>query len=434
MRAYDIITQKRDGGVLSSDQIRFMVEGFTCGEVPDSQMAAWLMAVYFRGMNSRETHDLTMSMVHSGDVIDLGVIPGIKVDKHSTGGVGDKTTLVLIPLLAAAGIPMVKMAGRSLGYTGGTIDKLESIPGFRANLSIEEVVSQVSRIGAAITAQTPHLVPADKKIYALRDLTATVESIPLIAASVMSKKIAAGADAFVLDVKVGSGAFMKDIESAVKLAHAMVEIGRNAGKHTIAAITDMGQPLGRAVGNALEVKEAIDTLKGAGPDDLVELCTQLGGIAMVLGGKVASREDGAARIKELIDSGKGLDKLRELIQAQGGDPRVVDDTSLLPTAPIVHSVTASQEGFVDILDAHRIAEAEAILGGSRGEADDSPDLSVGIYLMKKRGDRVSRRDILALVHASDEASAHDAEQVVLSAYTFADTPPIPHPLVHQVVE
>lgn len=434
MREYDIILEKRDGGALSAEDIRFMVEGFVRGETPDSQMAALLMAVFLRGMDSRETADLTLAMVDSGETLDLSMIPGIKVDKHSTGGVGDKTTLALIPLLAAAGVPMVKMAGRSLGHTGGTIDKLESIPGFHTNLSPEQVISQVREIGAAITAQTSDLVPADKRMYALRDLTATIESIPLIASSVMSKKIAAGADAFVLDVKAGSGAFMKEVSQAAALARAMVDIGQRAGKHTVAVITDMDQPLGRAVGNALEVREAIETLNGEGPDDVVELCVELGSIALMLGGKASSREEGAAMIRDLIRARKGAGKFRELILAQDGDPRVVDDISLLPAAPVAWPVTAQGSGFVRTLDALGIAHAEASLGGSRGEPGESPDLSVGIYLLKKRGDSVGVGDMLAQVHAPDERSARAAEEIVRSSYVIGNSRPDPCPLIHQVIE
>ncbi|MHB0999019.1 MAG: thymidine phosphorylase [Armatimonadota bacterium] len=434
MRIYDIIRKKRDGETLTTGEIDFLVDGYVRGDVPDSQMAAWLMTVFFSGLNARETADLTLAMVRSGQTLDLSAIPGTKVDKHSTGGVGDKTTLVLIPLLAAAGVPMIKMAGRSLGYTGGTIDKLESIPGFRTDLSTEQMIDQVNRIGAAITGQTADLVPADKKLYALRDLTAAVESIPLIASSVMSKKIAAGADAFVLDVKAGSGAFMTNIEDARKLARAMVDIGNEVGRRTVAVITDMEQPLGRAVGNALEVKEAIETLKGEGPDDLVELCVELGGIALVLGGKAASREEGRDIIHRHLSDGTGADKLRELIQAQDGDPRVVDDASLLPTAPIVHTVTAVETGYVHRLDALRVAQAEASLGGSRGEAGAKPDLSVGVYLLKKYGDHVSSGEPLAQIHAEDEESAHEAESIIRTAYEFGDNIPARRPLIYEIIE
>ena len=433
MRIYDIILKKRDGGQLSADEIEFLVGGYARCEVPDSQMAAWLMAVGLRGISVRETADLTMAIVHSGKVLDLSCIPGIKVDKHSTGGVGDKTTLVLMPLLAAAGLPMVKMAGCSLGYTGGTIDKLESIPGFSTALTSERMVEQVKRIGAAISGQTPDLAPADKKIYALRDLTATVDSIPLIASSVMSKKIAAGADAFVLDVKAGSGAFMKTVEDARKLARTMVEIGNQVGKKIVAVITDMNQPLGRAVGNALEVREAIETLRGNGPDDLVELCTVLGSISLVLGEKATTREEAEGIIYRLFSDGSGLWKLKEIIEAQGGNPAVVDDPSLLPIAPIIMEVRSPENGFVTRLDALGIAKAAAELGAGRCEPGVIPDLSVGVYLHKKEGDYASNGEVIAEVHAKDDASAQLAADIVLGAYAFLHESPTSRPLVYEII-
>ena len=410
---------------MTSEEIEFLVGGYSSGEIPDSQMAAFLMAVYFRGMTAEETSALTMAMVHSGQTLDLSCIPGIKVDKHSTGGVGDKTTLVLLPLLAAAGIPVVKMSGRSLGFTGGTLDKLESIPGFSTALTPERMVEQVKRIGAAIAGPTTDLVPADKRIYALRDITATVDCIPLIAASVMSKKIAAGADAFVLDVKAGSGAFMKTIEEARELARIMVGIGRQAGRKTVAVITDMNQPLGCAVGNALEVREAIETLKGNGPADLVELCTVLGGIALTLGGK-------SGDIRELLP--KGLAKFREIIEAQGGDPRVIDDYSLLPTAPVIRQVKALKNGYVNRLDADQIGLAAAELGCVRGKAGATPDPAAGIILHKKIGDRVPMCESLAEIHAASEALADQAAKMVLAAYEFGKRYPLRKGLVHGVME
>lgn len=434
MRAYDITLKKRDGGELNAEEIEFIVGGCTSGDISDSQMTDWLKAVYFQGMTAEETSHLTMAMVRSGRVLDLSGIPGIKVDKHSTGGVGDKTTLVLVPLLAAAGVPVVKMSGRSLGHTGGTLDKLESIPGFSVSLSPEQMVDQVKRIGAAISGQTAELVPADKKIYALRDITSTVDCIPLIAASVMSKKIASGADAIVLDVKVGSGAFMKTVPEAIELARAMVEIGRQVGRQTVAAITDMEQPLGCAVGNALEVREVIETLKGHGPEDLVELCAILGGMALHLGGKASSREEGEIIIRELIATGQGISKFRELIEAQGGNPAVLDDPLLLPTAPIRQMVKSPAAGYVTRLDALRIAQAEAVLGACRGEAGASPDLSVGIRLLKKMCDPVSIGEPLVEIHAHDSTSADAAGEMALAAYSFGPEPPEPLPLVHKIIE
>ncbi len=433
MRAYDIILKKRDGYKLTPEEIEFMVAGYTSGSIPDSQMTAWLMSIFFQGMDADETTALTISMVESGDTLDLSSISGIKVDKHSTGGVGDKTTLVLIPLLAAAGIPMVKMAGRSLGYTGGTIDKLESIPGFNTNLSSEQVVKQVNDIGAAITAQTADLVPADKMIYALRDLTAAIESIPLIASSIMSKKIAAGADAFVLDVKVGSGAFMKNIDDAEKLAQTMAAIGNNAGKRTAALVTDMDQPLGFAVGNTLEVMEAIDTLKGDGPADLTQLCIELGSAALILAGKTDSYDNGREQMQNLMHTGKGLKKFRELIIAQNGNPNVIDDPSLLAQAPVIVKAVSSKSGYIKQLDALTIAKAEAALGGSRGRADGSLDPSVGVKLVKKRGEKVENGSLLSYVYASNDESAEQAVNIIQSAYEITAVKPQEIKLVKSVV-
>ena len=433
MSVCDIILRKRDGCVLTFEEIEFIVGSYARGEAPDAQMAAWLMAVYFRGMTPEETAELTMAMVHSGRTLDLSAIPGIKVDKHSTGGVGDKTTLVLVPLLAAAGVPVAKMSGRSLGHTGGTLDKLEAIPGFCVNLSPEQIVDQVKRIGAAIAGQTAELVPADKKIYALRDITATVDCVPLIAASVMSKKIGSGADAIVLDVKAGSGAFMKTAGEAAELARLMVDIGKQVGKATVAAITNMEQPLGRAVGNALEVKEAVETLKGGGPDDLVELCGILGGIAIALGGKASTREEGERIIRRLLANGSGAAKFREIIEAQGGNPAVVDDDSLLPAAPLVEPIKSPRTGYVARVDAFRIACAATALGAGRGEPGAVPDPSVGVYLFKKMGDYASKGEPLVEIHASDRASADLAAESALAAYTFSRKPPDPQPLVYEVI-
>ncbi|MDI6827576.1 MAG: thymidine phosphorylase [Armatimonadota bacterium] len=433
MRPYDIILEKRNGGENSPEEIKFLVDGFTLGEIPDSQMAAWLMAVYFRGMTPKETAALTMAMAQSGTILDLSCIPGRKFDKHSTGGVGDKTTLVLVPLLAAAGLPVIKISGRSLGFTGGTIDKIESIPGFRTNLSAEQMIEQVMQIGAAISVQSSDLVPADKKIYALRDLTATVESIPLIAASVMSKKIAAGADVIILDVKVGSGAFMKTIDEARQLAQTMVNIGRQVGKETVAAITDMEQPLGYAIGNSLEVKEAIETLKGDGPPDLVELCLRIGGLAMTLGGKATTPTEGEKIIQEVLSSGCGAEKFRQIIEFQGGDARVLDDLSLLPKAPIVRDVLSPFRGFIQRLDAFAIAQAEMVLGGCRGAIGVSPDPAVGILLHRKVGDRVFVGDVLAEIHARNEKIALAAEEIVLRAYGFDSNQPPSRSIIHEIV-
>jgi pyrimidine-nucleoside phosphorylase len=433
MRIYDLIMKKRDGYALTAEEINFLVTGYLRSDVSDAQMAAWLMAVYFNGMTLEETVELTLCMVHSGQVLDLSSIPGTKVDKHSTGGVGDKTTLILMPLLAAAGIPVVKMSGRSLGYTGGTLDKLESIPGFSTNLSPAEMIEQVKRIGIAIAGQTDSLVPADKKIYALRDLTATVECIPLIAASVMSKKIAAGADAIVLDVKSGSGAFMQTGTAAGELARTMVQIGEQAGKRTVAVITDMDQPLGCAIGNAIEVREAIETLNGGGPRDLVELVTVLGGISLVLGGKAERREQGEEMVRQLLTNGAAAAKFRELVRDQGGDESVVADPSRLAIAPAARTVNSVSSGYVTRLDALTIARAETALGAGRGAATATPDLSVGIYLLEKIGDAITSGEPLAKIHALDESSAQIAARLVSDAYVIGTAHTDHRPLVSEVI-
>ncbi|MFA6665919.1 MAG: thymidine phosphorylase [Armatimonadota bacterium] len=433
MRAYDIIQKKRDGGELLPQEIRFFVNGYVQGHIPESQAAAWLMAVFFRGMSAAETLELTLAMVSSGATLDLSCIPGIKVDKHSTGGVGDKTTLVLVPLLAAAGVPVAKMSGRSLGYTGGTLDKLESIPGFNCALGMDEIVEQVKRVGAVMAGQTEELVPADKKLYALRDITATVDCIALIAASVMSKKIASGTDAVLLDVKFGSGAFMHRFSDALKLAEIMVEIGRMSGKRVEALVTTMDQPLGHAVGNALEVAESINTLLGEGPDDLAGLCTQLGAAALVLGERASSYKEGEKMIGRLIKSGEGAQKFREIIRAQGGDPNVIDDLSLLPAAPLVQKVNSPASGYVERLDALAVAQASFALGAGRGDAKAQPDPAVGVYLHKKIGDKVARGDVLAELHARSSLGVEGAADLISGAYTIGPVAPAPIPIVQKRV-
>lgn len=400
MRMVDIIEKKRDGKELSKEEIRFFVNGYTEGAIPDYQAASFLMAVYFQDMTERERTDLTMAMAESGDTIDLSEIEGIKVDKHSTGGVGDKVTLCLSPMVAACGVPVAKMSGRGLGHTGGTIDKLESIPGFQVELSSDRFIRQVNDIKLAIVSQSDNLAPADKKIYALRDVTGTVPSIPLIASSIMSKKIASGADAIVLDVKVGEGAFMKTVEEAEELAHAMVAIGNRAGRKTIAILSDMSQPLGYAVGNALEVKEAIDVLKGRGPKDVTDLCLTIGSYMVLLGGKAQTIEEARTKLKKALDSGEALEVFKRFVAAQGGDPSFVDDPSLLPQAHYKVEVQAEKSGFVKKIIADEIGLAAMLLGAGRETKDSEIDLSVGIVLNKKVGDYAEKGDSLATVHTN----------------------------------
>ena len=432
MRILDVIAAKRDGRELEPEDIASITLGYASGRVPDYQMSAFLMAAYLRGLSRSETAALTRAMIDSGSVIDLSAVSGIKVDKHSTGGVGDKTTLVVVPILAACGLKAAKMSGRGLGFTGGTLDKLESIPGFDTGLSPEQFVAQVNRIGAAIAGQTQDIVPADKKIYALRDVTATVDSIPLIAASIMSKKIACGSDAILLDVKVGSGAFMRSIESARELAHTMMDIGRQFGRQVTAAVTDMSQPLGNTVGNALEVKEAIETLKGGGPADFRALCVKLSGIILYMVGHVSSREEGEQTASSVLDSGGALDRFRQIIAAQGGDPAVLEDLSLLPLAGHIHSVEAGEAGFVTSIDASRIGVAASILGAGRERKEDKIDPAAGVVVRKKLGDGVQVGDSLVELHTNDTAKIEAAARQILSAYRIGPEPDAP-PLIHEVI-
>ncbi len=433
MRAYDIILKKRTGLELSTGEIKSLIEGYMSGTVPDYQMAAFAMAVFFKGMTGRETADLTMAIVRSGETVDLSGIAGKKVDKHSTGGVGDKTTLVLGPLVAAAGVPVAKMSGRGLGHTGGTIDKLESIPGFNTSLSREKFIDNVNRIKIAIGGQTGNLAPADKKLYALRDVTATVDSIPLIASSVMSKKIAAGADAIVLDVKAGSGAFMKTVDQAVELAGAMVEIGTQVGRQTVAVITDMDQPLGRAVGNAVEVAEAIECLDGKGPGDLQELCLVLGSHMVHLAGAAGDPAQARRMLEEIIKDGRGLGKFRELVENQGGDPSCADDPGKLPGAREKMTAASPADGFVSAIQAEQIGIAAMTLGAGRETKESAIDLAVGIRLEKKVGDKVSRGEPLATLYVNDKEKGKRAAEMVMQAYAVSGTRPGPRRLVHGLV-
>lgn len=403
MRMVDLIAKKRDGLELTTDEIRFMIEGYTKGDIPDYQMSAMAMAIFFRDMSERERADLTMAMVHSGETVDLSAIEGVKVDKHSTGGVGDTTTLVLAPLVASLGVPVAKMSGRGLGHTGGTIDKLESISGFHTDIGKEEFVRLVNRHRIAVIGQTGNLTPADKMLYALRDVTATVESIPLIASSIMSKKIAAGADAIVLDVKTGAGAFMKTAAEAEALARAMVGIGNKLGRKTMAVISDMSQPLGFAIGNALEVREAIETLQGRGPKDLVELCLALGSQMVYLAGKAVSLEEAEAKLKEALAAGKALEKFKTFVANQGGDPAVADDPDRLPQAAYRIEVPAREDGVVAAMAADDIGHAAMLLGAGRATKESQIDLAVGLVLNKKVGDPVRAGESLVTIHANREA-------------------------------
>ncbi|MES9682926.1 pyrimidine-nucleoside phosphorylase, partial [Gottfriedia acidiceleris] len=402
MRMVDLIEKKRDGKTLTTEEVNFVIKGFTDGSVPDYQMSAFAMAVFLKGMTEKEYSDLTMAMVHSGDTIDLSNIEGIKVDKHSTGGVGDTTTLVLGPLVASLDIPVAKMSGRGLGHTGGTIDKLEAVEGFHVELTEEEFTKQVNDIKLAVIGQTGDLTPADKKLYALRDVTATVNSIPLISSSIMSKKIAAGADAIVLDVKTGAGAFMKDIDDARDLAKAMVKIGNNVGRQTVAVISDMSQPLGFAIGNALEVKEAIDTLKGEGPKDLEELCLVLGSQMVVLAKKAETLEEARAKLLENMKNGKALEVFKAFLVAQGGDGSVVEDPSKLPQAKYVQEVVAKQDGYVSQIVADAVGTAAMKLGAGRATKESVIDLAVGLMLNKKVGEAVKKGESLVTVYSSTE--------------------------------
>lgn len=433
MRMYDLILKKRGGAELSREEIRYMVAGYTEGSIPDYQMSAMMMAIYFKGMNAEETLALTMEMEHSGDTIDLSGINGIKVDKHSTGGVGDKTSLALTPMVAACGIPVAKMSGRGLGHTGGTIDKLESIPGFSTELTVEQFTAQVNRIGIAIMGQTHNLAPADKKLYALRDVTATVDNMSLIASSIMSKKLAAGADAIVLDVKTGSGAFMKTEEASLALAEEMVRIGRGAGKRTIAVISDMDQPLGRAVGNALEVKEAIDTLRGNGPADFTQLCLALGVQMLLLGGLAQNEAEAEEKLLRTIRDGSALRKLAELVQAQGGNPEAVYNTGLLPQASLTYEWRADREGYVSRIACDEVGSCSLLLGGGRETKESSIDLSVGMVLHKKVGDPVQPGELVAVLYANEQGRLNEAARRLRAAYTFSEERREPPALIRGIV-
>ena len=433
MRAVDIIQKKRQGEELSREEIEFLVLGFTRGEVPDYQMAAWLMAVVWRGMSERETVDLTLTMARSGDMLDLSSIAPVIVDKHSTGGVGDKTTLVVAPLVACLGLPVGKMSGRGLGFSGGTLDKLESIPGFNVNFTREQFMALLKQHGIVLAGQSADLAPADGKMYALRDVTATVESLPLIASSVMSKKIAAGANAIVLDVKTGAGAFMKTEADAVALAEIMVKIGRGVGRKVSAVISDMEQPLGYAVGNALEVAEAIVTLQGHGPADFAEHCIVVAAEMLLLAGKCTTVEAGRTMLQEAIASGRAIAKFREWVRAQGGDERVVDDITIMPQARLVCELESPQAGYIAAINAMQVGMATVALGAGRQKKGEPIDHAVGVVLHKKVGERVAAGEPLLTIYANDEQQLAEARDRLLTAYQWSNTPVRPAPLIRKVI-
>lgn len=433
MRAVDLIIKKRDGGELSKEEINFFIEGFTHGEIPDYQASAWAMAVLMKGMSGRETFDLTQAMVESGEVIDLSAVVPFAVDKHSTGGVGDKTSLVVLPIVAATGLPIGKMSGKGLSFTGGTLDKMESIPGYRINLTREEFISQLKNIGIVLTGQSVELAPADGKLYALRDVTGTVSSIPLIAASVMSKKIASGADAIVLDVKVGVGAFMRNVQEGTQLAEAMVDIGKRASKRVVALIANMNQPLGNAVGNAIEVQEAIETLHGEGPSDFLEHCIVVAGHMITLAEKTSNLEDGKKLAARSLRDGSALSKFQLLVEAQGGDVRVVNDVSLLPSASLKEVIPAPESGYITLIDARQIGMTAMWLGAGRAMKEDLVDHAVGIVIHHKVGDAVEKGDALFTVFASDKKNLDEARRRGLAAHKFALTPVDRLPLFYATI-
>lgn len=428
MRMYDIIAKKRDGGSLAPEEIEFAVQGFTKGEIPDYQMAAFLMAVFLKGMTAEETARLTDSMARSGDRVDLSPIAGVKVDKHSTGGVGDKTTLVVAPLVAACGVKIAKMSGRGLGHTGGTVDKMEAIPGLRTSLSREEFIRQVNQIGIAVVGQSGNLAPADKKIYALRDVTATVNCMPLIASSIMSKKLAAGADAILLDVKTGNGAFMKTLEDSIALAKEMVEIGEQNGRRTAAIISDMGIPLGRNVGNSLEVAEAVETLHGSGPEDLTAVCLELAAGMLELAG-LGSRNACFAKAQKALREGSGIQKLKEMVRAQGGDTRVIDNPALFAKAPLSREIKAPQSGYIAAMNTEEIGIAAVVLGAGREKKEDSIDFSAGIRICAKTGEEIKAGQVLAVLEAADPQKLQTAEEMYHRALHIEQQTPAPVPLV-----
>jgi pyrimidine-nucleoside phosphorylase len=429
LRFSDLIIKKRNGLKLSEKEIDYAIKAFDEGEIPDYQMSAMLMAIYFKGMSKKEIKYLTLAMVNSGKIINLDSIPGIKVDKHSTGGVGDTTTLALTPMVAAAGVPVAKMSGRGLGHTGGTIDKLESIEGFKTELSLNKFIDIVKKVGASIISPSSDLVPADKKLYALRDVTGTIDSIPLIVSSIMSKKLAAGADAIVLDVTTGSGAFMQEYKDALKLGKIMVDIGLELGKETVVVVSNMDEPLGFAIGNSLEVKEAIEVLKDRGPEDLRNLCLVLGAHMLKLGGAVKSYEEGRNRLEKILQEGTAFNKFKEMIAAQGGNPEIIDKPELLPLAKHCTKIKADISGYIQKIDSRLIGESAMLLGAGREKKESEIDLSVGIILKKKVGSKVNINEDLAEVHYNDSEKLKEARKKLLFSFVIGNKKPQKLPLI-----
>lgn len=429
MRFYDLIIKKRDGQELTQEEINFMIKEYCKDRIPDYQMSAMLMAIYFQGMDINEIKYLTMAMVNSGKIIDLGSIPGIKVDKHSTGGVGDTTTLALAPMVAAVGVPVAKMSGRGLGHTGGTIDKLESIEGFKTELSLNKFIDIVKKVGASIISPTSDLAPADKKLYALRDVTGTIDSVPLIVGSIMSKKLASGADAIVLDVTTGSGAFMREYKDALRLGKIMVDIGLELGKETVAVVSNMDEPLGFAIGNSLEVKEAIEVLKDKGPEDLRNLCLVLGAYMLKLSGAVKSHEEGKTRLERILKEGAAFNKFKEMITAQGGNPEIIDKPELLPLAKHCTKIKADISGYVQKIDSRLIGESTMLLGAGREKKESEIDLSVGVILKKKVGSKVNSSEDLAEVYYNDSEKLKEAKKKLFSSFVIGDKKPKKLPLI-----
>lgn len=434
MRAVDIIIKKRDHGELSREEIEFFVKGFTSGEIPDYQTSAWAMAVLLNGMNDRETTDLTLAMAHSGDVLDLTEIVPNAVDKHSTGGVGDKVTLVVAPLASSCGLPVGKMSGRGLGFSGGTLDKMESIPGYRVNLTRQEFMDHLRTVGIVLSGQSADLAPADGKLYALRDVTGTVPSLPLIAASVMSKKIAGGTHAFVLDVKTGVGAFMQTLDDAKKLAHVMVNIGRLSSRKVVCLISDMNQPLGSAVGNVVELREAIDTLHGGGPNDFREHCVEIAARMLLLGKIAVTLEDARRLVTTALDNGQAWQRFRELVIAQDGDVRYIDEPDRLAKADFSETVPAPRSGYISFVNAREVGEASVDLGAGRAKKGDPIDHAVGIHIYRKVGDEVKAGEPLFTVHANSAGKLALARERLLQAHQWSDTPVKPLPLFYEVIE